>query len=152
MLEHELGQILDRTLSLNRDELLLLDWVISCPVGQGPVSLQWYMEWRLVRERIWYALHLADNVERRNKPRTEKIDVAVLAYPIEIEMDEAQQLLALAPPSFRWGAGPDCGLSLKLTLTRYIQGLSTWEPDREEGQHAGEPDKNVADYETYPGG
>ena len=124
-LESEIEELLaQRALKLNRDELLLLDWVLHHPTPTLTPDLDWHMRWKDLREVIWRGIHVITNNEKQaaaqgkqNQP--ESITVALDTSDIHV-------LLALTPTTFRWGPGDDCGFSLKVKLFRYLSGEEEW--------------------------
>lgn len=108
-------------LHLNSEELALLDWVLHYPLPNTQVDLAWHMRWNPLRERIWELLAIAFDREKENpKP-------AGATYDLIVEEEDVPVLLAILPTTFRWGAGDDCGFSLKVKLYWFLH------PPQEEG-------------------
>lgn len=135
MLEDIEGLLIQNNLiTLNSDELLLLDFILSYPMPSVSVELNWHMEWYDFRLQIWQKIHEFKNQElicieeHKAKPQNP-------VASIDIDLTDARVLMSLVPTTFRWGPGEDCGYSLKLKLYRYITG--------EEEYHA--PDKNTSE-------
>jgi hypothetical protein len=90
--------------SFSQGELLLLDWVLCSASGMVPgADLGELMMWDGLRQRTW-AVYMGQG-------------------SLVIEETEARQLLALTPTTFRWGTGPDVGLSLKQKLASIVTGV-----------------------------
>lgn len=110
---------------LNRDELLLLDWILTYPMPtSGPVELDWHMHtsWRALREQVWAKLRHGGQ-----------------GGMVWIDDQDGELLLALIPTTFRWATGEDCGYSLKLKLSAALAG--------EEGEEA--KDEEPKGYTQY---
>jgi len=103
------------TLSLNTDELLLLDWVLLHPLSTyGLDNLDATMKWHSIRYQVWHCLYWLDGLQT-TIPR---ISVALLG----LSYSEAELLLALVPTTHRWGVDKDCGYTLKLKLYKALSG------------------------------
>ena len=95
---------------LTVEELLLIDWMLSSQASVlSEKVIEDLMAWRDERERVWRALIRADLAKAGEGE-------------IEFTDDECDQLLALIPTTFRWGAGEDVGYSLKLKLAALLWG------------------------------
>ena len=97
-------------IKVNRDELLVLDWVICSASHLIPnVDLDYLvMNWHEFRLSIWAAIH-------RSIPPPAEED-----FPLTDT--DARVLMAVVPTTFRWGTGADCGYSLKMKLSEFLQG------------------------------
>lgn len=92
-----------RGLTLDRGELLLLDWIICEASHLLPeASIRELLQWQPLRLKCWHGISLGGN------------------YELELPENEANILLALCPTTFRWGVGDDVAFSLKLKLARFI--------------------------------
>ena len=107
-----------RILQLDRDEFLLVDWLICGAARLLPdCSIEELRLWDEVRCSVWRALRFADTCSTADPP---KVIPATQALPMKGA--DAAILFALAPTTFRWGTGPDCGYSLKSKLSAYLEG------------------------------
>jgi len=95
-------------ISINKDELLLLDWLLVFPMPCNQVDLDWHMKFAPFRLTIWEAIEKVKEEE------------------VTIEVEDAGLLLAIVPTTFRWSpsepgkTSPDCGFSLKQKLARAL--------------------------------
>lgn len=119
MLKHELENLLSRgqSLQVNRDELYLLDWVLLYPAPAQTLSLDDAMKFADLRYAIWDALHEIAYCLARDNQQSDR-----MCWPLAVVEQDARVLLALVPTTFHWGAGADCGLSLKGKLFRLLSG------------------------------
>lgn len=101
-------------LHLNSDELALLDWVLHYPLPNTQVDLAWHMRWDALRERIWGLLAVEFAKEKEEQKPSKAI------YDLIVEEEDVPVLLAIVPTTFRWGAGADCGFSLKVKLYWFL--------------------------------
>ena len=99
----------DPTPRLDMGELLLIDWIICGSSRLLPNADLDYLvkSWHTFRLQVWKTLD-------------EFTDPAITERPFIIGIPEAKALFALAPTTFRWGTGSDCGFSLKQKLSRYL--------------------------------
>lgn len=107
-----LSEWLDKkSISLNVEEILLIDWTI-CGASRIIPNMEvvpLVVDWHPLRMTLWDAVSLLGNDSKKE-------------IKLPVEESEARTLLALAPTTFRWGTGPDCGFSLKQKLSRFLQG------------------------------
>src|SRR3990167_2882992 len=110
-------------LSLNEDELLLIDWVLSVYRHTLPMAFDEAVDdWHSMRLGAWSAIDAIIN--SRSTP--------LVSFPINEA--EARYLLAVLPTTYRWGTGPDCGYSLKRKLSCLLMGREYREPSPEMDQ------------------
>jgi hypothetical protein len=110
-------------MSLSAHELLLIDWII-CPASgliPGAEPEQLVKGWEGIRNAVWQVLSGADLSKDAR-------------YPLPMNELDAQFLFGVAPSTFRWGTGPDCGFSLKRRLYLFLKGITPTEdlPKQEE--------------------
>ena len=107
-----------RSLQLDRDEFLLVDWLICGAARLLPdCSIEELRQWDEVRFAVWNALRFADACAIADPPK-----VIPATQSLTLGRNDALILFALAPTTFRWGTGPDCGYSLKSKLSAYLEG------------------------------
>ena len=107
-----------RILQLDRDEFLLVDWILCGASRLLPdCALEELHKWDDVRFSVWGALRFADQCSMVDPPK-----VIPATQALTIRATDAAILFALAPTTFRWGTGPDCGYSLKAKLSAYLEG------------------------------
>ena len=112
------GRKTTHVLSLDRDEFLLVDWLICGASRLLPDgSLEELRKWDDIRFNVWRALRFADTCSTADPPK-----VIPATQSLTIRPPDAAILFALAPTTFRWGTGPDCGYSLKAKLSAYLEG------------------------------
>lgn len=93
-------------LDLNRDELLLIDWVLHYPAPAQSLDYDDHMKWHGLRAEVWHGVL---EIEKSQNDSTR--------YIVEVNDLDARQLLALLPTTFMWGdRGSDCGFSLKCKI------------------------------------
>jgi len=98
------------TIKVNRDELLLLDWTTGSASHLIPnADLDELAKWHEFRMSVWTAI---DSLSAES-PEAD--------FPLS-EAD-AKILMAVVPTTFRWGTGEDCGYSLKMKLSKFLQGV-----------------------------
>lgn len=98
---------------LNRDELMLLDWVLCTASSlMVPITDDLVDPWHEFRLRIW-----------------ETMPEGLFS----IEARDAKVLLTAVPTTFSWGTGEDCGFSLKTKLSQWL--LGTYSDPGEENDH-----------------
>ena len=107
-------------LRFNRDELLLLDWMLTpCSNIYPQATVDTAMTWHGFRLSVMDCIAIYDQQARSGD------GVPIDPHPIptvEVGQSEAQVLMALCPIEFRWGPGANCGLSLKLKIRAYLRG------------------------------
>lgn len=99
---------------LTFDELCLLAHITAnpAPTSEHIRGYDWY--WTDLRRRIGKAL-LSLGPDRNKEAE------------IQLYEDEINDLLVIAPITWHWGDGPDCGYSLYLKLVKAIEGDFLWE-------------------------
>ena len=114
---------------LTRDELLLLDRVLQLSTVSPEMTFEECARWGNVRRQVWDGLHQVDNIWRRHQATKseEEIDLNAIEQPVVLAKAEAETLLAMVPPVFRWGAGAECGYTFKLKLYRYLSGKEVYQ-------------------------
>lgn len=95
-------------LKLSREELLLIDWILTYPMPNMQVDLDWHMRWKQVRLTVWNKIiHMPPIGEDT----------------VELSKEDVETMLCMTPTTFRWGRNPeDCGYSLKVKLAKYLLG------------------------------
>lgn len=124
-------------ISLNRHELLLLDYTL-CPLPRWLPDDQADV-WKDFRLSVWAGLDTWSN-----RPNT--ISDTSTNHALAITKAEATVLLYLLPTTHRWGTGDDCGFSLKLKLSQFLRGVYH---DNQVG--SSNPSESPAPAETSPG-
>jgi hypothetical protein len=101
-------------LQLNKDELLLIDWVLCVYSHTIQADIEEVVEaWHLLRKKVWESIEGFHSVLTTSPVPTVSFDVDDV---------EAKWLLGMLPTTFRWGTGPDCGYSLKRKLACFLLG------------------------------
>lgn len=90
----------------------MLDWLLCFPVqSNDSAHLEKLVEaWGGMRKKVW---ELLLNAEEDGT--------------LELDGNEARQLMAMIPTTFRWASGPDHGLNLKTKIANAL-----WGPDEEQ--------------------
>lgn len=98
---------------LNRDEYLLIDWIL-CGASRLIPNIETdelVNKWHPLRMRVWDKF-IGDNIKKFTDEKAEQ--------DVPMDTETARFLLGIAPTTFRWGTGADCGLSLKLKLAEFL--------------------------------
>ena len=109
-------------LDLAWQELLLLDYLLVFPTPAASLDIESHMRWHDVRMRIWAGVAALESLPVHHETDT---------YRLPLEDGEARALLALVPPTMKFGTGADVGFSCKLKLYRFLSGDYP-EPETEE--------------------
>lgn len=93
---------------LDEGEIVLLDWVMCSASGLIPqADLDTLVKaWGALRLRAWAAY--------------EQLGGGVQVAHLALDEYELKALLAVVPTTFRWGTGPDVGLSLKKKIAKEL--------------------------------
>ena len=107
MVEWELPRSL--VIQVAKEELMVLDWVLSVPSHIIPDSEEVW-KWSSFRMDIWEGI----NTIEKNKEQK--------LYDLPLTELDAQRLLGYIPITLKFGTGVDHGYNLKLKLYRFLAG------------------------------
>lgn len=119
---------------LTMQELLVLDFVLTHPMQAGYFAYDEYIKWSSVRRLVWCGIDEMDGALRRREEAVKKLPSGskkpgVPLWRLELTPSEAEILLMLIPPTMQLGSDEDSGFSLKLKLSRYLEGKEEADAD-----------------------
>ena len=108
-------------LSLNRDELVLIAYLLTRPAPSETLDSSDYNRW--ASDWLDIKLDCFEYLEEWNRKFESENKKP---HEVEVEVDWPERVLAflatIVPPTWHWGEGPDCGYSLMSKLTRSLRG------------------------------